>query len=94
MQLAHRIKILETNSSKVMVDSDYLFEEKPEVRQELCKIDEKSEALLNLRHDVNTQAAKISALDEHITLLESNGEIMTNCLERVEHNIRVMRNSI
>ena len=31
MQLAHRIKILETNSSTVMVDGDYHLEEKPEV---------------------------------------------------------------
>ena len=72
MLLAHRIEILETNSSKVMMDRDYIFEEKPEVRQQLCTIDEKSEALINLRHDVNSILDKVSSLEEKSNRFEFN----------------------
>ena len=94
MQLAHRIKILETNSSKVMVDGDYLLEEKPEVRQQLCTIDEKSEVLVNLRHDVNSILNKVSSLEEQLNRLEFNQNFLFEQSDVNENNIKVIHKDL
>ena len=64
------------------------------LRKQLGLLSDKVATLESVSENVNKQAAKILALDERITLIETNGEIMSNRLNHVEHNIRVMRNIV
>lgn len=89
MQLSKRIYILENKSNEVDMIEDNL-EEKPDIQQQLSKINKITSEFDQFKLDVNLLSAKISSFEDRLTSLESNEDFLFQQAEIILHNASVI----